>query len=310
MKRRANRILLVFLVIGLSSAIQQNANVKPVYIENILGSAISNSYEKTKVNEIMDKWEEIMLSGQDGEVYKKLAEEYPKLSPEKQKEVRIKFRIKYREILKQNALPYQEQIITGIERYASYFAFWLANAYGHYDPKKAKEWLEKTALRYPEVELGKKAYFILTKAKDTKEMLLLLQNEFSKAENLVETYSPSKNEPQNSVMNVLKSTIAKSREYRKWKENAVQFEKAAKVQVEGDEVSSLFRQASQNIETILASLDEQLARNFWDCAMMFASGSDEPPDPLGKRYADIVYTRYRHTNYAKTLFGPSNRMNY
>ena len=218
--------------------------------------------------------------------------------------MRIKFRIKYREILKQNALPYQEQIITGIERYASYFAFWLANAYSRYDPKKTKEWLEKTAERYPEVELGKKAQFILTKAKDTKEMLLLLQNEFSKTDNLVETYNPSKNEPQNSITNVLKATLAKSTEYRKWKEKAVSFEEAVKAQREEKEVSSLIRQASKNVETILSLLDEQLAQKFWECAMMFASGSDEPPDPLGKKYANIVFTRYRHTNYARTLFVP------
>ena len=59
MKRQANNILFVLLAIALSSAIRQGANVKPVYLERVLNSAISNSYESVKVKEILDKWEEI-----------------------------------------------------------------------------------------------------------------------------------------------------------------------------------------------------------------------------------------------------------
>ena len=124
------------------------------------------------------------------------------------------------EIYKKEIFPYQEKILIALEEYSSYFLFWEAYAYSFSDRGKAKQTLEEVAKRYQEVDRGKLAKSILERAKDEEKLVSLIREEFQKLSNPVETYKPKEGEPENSVMNNLKSAFAPSREYKKWKKEA------------------------------------------------------------------------------------------
>ena len=181
------------------------------------------------------------------------------------------------EIFKREFFPYAKKIPIALEEYSSYFLFWEAYAYSFSDRGKAKRTLEEVAKRYEDVDTGKLAKSILEKAKDEEELISLIREEFKKLPNPVETYKPKEGEPENSVMNNLKSALASSREYKKWKKEAS---------------LSNFKPALEQADYIIKLLEGRIASEF------FSLSSLAPSEKQRKEYRDIILKRYPHTETA------------
>ena len=221
------------------------------------------------------------------------AEELSKLSPQEREETLKKDRKIYQDTLKRESFPHREKIILALEEYSSYFLFWSAYACSHYDPEKARLLLEETAKRYPDSPNGKIAKSILEKDKDKAIITASLKKEFSKLTNPVESYKPQANEPINSIMNSLKSTISSSYEYRKWKQISPLAQKNIS-DIPGIDFEIILAPAIDLAERIAFILDERSANLFMDMAY------DCYEDIQAfNYYCDIIQSRYPHTNASK-----------
>lgn len=185
-----------------------------------------------------------------------------------------------REIFDREYFPYAHKIAIALEEYSSYFLFWEAYAYSFSDRGKAKRTLEEVAQRYEEVDTGKLAKSILEKAKDEEELISLIREEFKKLPNRVETYKPKGGEPENSVMNNLKSALASSIAYKRWKK--------------GTSLSNL-KSAIDEAEIIVEILDALIAHQYF-----YLSNFVNNKENL-KRYTDIILYRFPHTQTGKFL---------
>jgi len=259
--------------------------------------AIVNSYEVAKVREGRDKaWGPAYKFVYEGTrlkdiIYLPLGKSLNDIPPDKREAIRQKEQANFLKIAKREWFPYTEKIVTGLGEYAGYFLLWEAYFYSSSDAKKAKTLTEETAKRYPDASIGKVAKKILDKAKDEKTLASLIQQEFPKIPNPVESYKPKKGEPPNSLMNNLKSAIASTTEYKKWK----------KVFILGDysnlskgKAQSFARQA---IEEIINILDEQAASSYLGIASPCLTAPDKDLN-LYKHYLNLIITRYPHTSCA------------
>jgi len=262
-----------------------------------IGKAVANSYEYAKKREGWEKawgpaykfiWEGTRLKDI---IYLPEGKSASELPPDKGWEIRQKECANYLKIAKQEMFPYYEKMAAIQGEYAGYFLLWEAYFYSSSDAKKAKTLTEETAKRYPDASIGKVAKKILDKAKDEKTLASLIQQEFPKIPNPVESYKPKKGEPPNSLMNNLKSAIASTTEYKKWK----------KVFILGDysnlskgKAQSFARQA---IEEIINILDEQAASSYLGIASPCLTAPDKDLN-LYKHYLNLIITRYPHTSCA------------
>jgi len=263
-----------------------------------IGEAIANSDERAKARKGLEKawgpaykfiWEGTRLDI----IYLPEGKSLNDIPPDKREAIRQKECANYLKIAKQEMFPYYEKMAAIQGEYAGYFLLWEAYFYSSSDAKKAKTLTEETAKRYPDASIGKIAKEILDKAKDEKTLASLIQQEFPKIPNPVESYKPKKGEPPNSLMNNLKSAIASTTEYKKWK----------KVFILGDysnlskgKAQSFARQA---IEEIINILDESAAGYYFVIASHCLTAPDKDLD-LFKHYMNLVITRYPHTSHANS----------
>ena len=201
------------------------------------------------------------------------------------------------DFVKREIFPYYEKMITALEEYAGYFLFWEAHYYSFSDIKKAKKLLEETAKRYPEAFPGKKAEEILSKTKDEQQIPSLIQQEFKKLTNPVETYRPKKGEPDNSAMNNLKKAIASTKVYKKWKE--------VFILRKNQDLSSKreTRLALIGIEDLINVLDERIS-GLWKLMSGWcqtAITKSEEAMNLYKYYLELIVNRYPHTTIAQHI---------
>ncbi len=195
---------------------------------------------------------------------------------------------------KQEVFPYYEKMITALEEYAGYFLFWEVYYYSFSDIKRAKNLLEETAKRYPDATSGKIARSLLDKKKDAAELSSLIQAEFKKLPNPVESYKPNKGEPRDCAMNKLKEAIASTREYNKWKKIFIEKEYPDTTREKAQNL------AFQMINNLVNILDESIAGLFRILAghCRFSTGNQEEAFALYQYYIKIIIDRYPHTSRA------------
>jgi hypothetical protein len=206
-------------------------------------------------------------------------------------------------IAKKEAFPYIERIIDALGEYAGYFLFWEAYYCSNQDVKKAINLIGETARRYPTSSAGKIAKSIIDKGKGEKEIIMLIQEEFGKLGNPVETYERREDEPENSVMNNLKKAIGSLREYKGWRE--VFRSDKYKEMSEEKAKESLAREGIEDVITLLDGyicffLDELGKRSFM------------APDQdlnLCNHYLTLIITRYPDSQQARFAKSFLNQLN-
>ncbi len=298
-------ILLVFgLEGGLSSAPSSlsasttHTPQKPLYLrsaEYAIGQALADSYEAKKAQEGIEKaWGPAFKFIYEGNrlkdiIYLPLGKSSGSV-PNREK-IRQKECAHFLEIAKREMFPFYEKLIYACEEYAGYFLFWEAYYYSNSDVGKAKKLLEETAVLYPEATPGKVANSIPERAKSEGELVSLIQQEFQKLNNPVESYKRKKGEPENSVMNNLKEAIASTRQYKRWKDVFYLGEY-------GDLPQGKARTlARENIKLIIDALDGAIC-SYYD---VMASACLTAPDRdinLFKHYLNLIISRYPDTSYA------------
>ena len=254
--------------------------------------AIDSSYEGKKEKEAIEKARDSTRYGRVAYVGEARgyfegphADELKRMSPEElekvlEEEAKQRFRI-----WKKEGLPYVEKIILACEEYAGYFLFWEAYCNSYTDVKRARNLIEETAKRYPDATAGKIAKSIVDKAKNEQELISLIREAFGKLQNPVESYKPEKGEPSNSIMNNLKSAIASSSGYKRWKKDSSSF-------FSGKEVPA---SAYEFADFIIKTLDEKIAVYYFRVGNEFVFNGDGKEKEEGLAYLNILATRYPHT---------------